>query len=102
MNRPIIFSWREESGEWKVKLVERSTFIKLITGIKDGFTDNNEISSKLAEILPNVIQIEIDKKRNFENPESPKIECFTENGVETIVIQNTHRIIWGIFNEYTK
>lgn len=102
MERPIVINWREKNGEWRVKLIDRTKFTNLITSIKDGFSDNNEASSKLCDILSKVIVICIDKKRNSENPESPKIECFTYDGVKTIVIQNVHKIIWGIFDEYTK
>lgn len=102
MENPIVFSWREGNGDWKVKLVDREKFVNLITSIRDGFTDNNEVSSRLSEILPEVVMIRIDKKRNAENPESPMVECFTYEKVKIIKIPNIHTIMWGILNEYTK
>ena len=102
MENPIVLTWREENGDWKVKLVDREKFVNLISSIRDGCTDNNVVSTKLSEILPEMVMIRIDKKRNAENPESPMIECFTHEKVKMIKIPNIHTIMWGIFNEYTK
>ena len=99
--KPIILSWKED-GEWESKEISRKEIVELMETIKKSFDGNNEISTRLCQVLPNTIIIEIDKDRNIEKPEAPTIFCIDYEGNHPITIKNNHRIIWGILNEYSR
>ncbi len=98
MREEIIFIWKE-NGKECIKEIERKEFYNLMDSIKKSFSDDNEISSKLVEIIPNLVSITIDKERNIQL-EVPFIVCNFGDATKIIEIKRYHKIIWAIFNKY--
>ena len=94
----ITFIWKE-NGKEHIKEIERKEFYELMKSIKKSFSDDNEISSKLVEIIPNLISITIDKDRNSQK-DTPFITCECSSGSKIIEIKRYHKIIWAILDKY--
>ena len=90
-----------ENGEFYKKDISRNDIINIMKSLKNGFDENNCISTQLCEVLPNTSSIHIDKDRN-RDLDVPKIICQMADGCKGIDIMRNHRIIWGIFDEYCK
>jgi len=95
---PIILEWIED-GEKNRKEINRQEFLYLMEGIKNAFFDDNQISSMLVELIPNLITISINKDRN-EQKDVPSIYCVCEKEERQIDIIRYHKIIWSILNHY--
>ena len=67
--------------------------------VKRAFSDDNEISSILVELIPNLDLILINKDRNNQK-DIPSIHCVGEKGEKEIDIRRYHKIIWAILNRY--
>lgn len=94
----ITFIWKE-NGKEHIKEIERKEFYELMKSIKKSFSDDNEISSKLVKVTPNLISIIIDKDRNSQK-DTPFITCECDDGSKIIEIRRYHKIIWAILNKY--
>lgn len=98
-NEPIILNWKEAGKEHK-KTIDRHQMSELMIAIKNGFDDDNEISSIMVEIIPELVSIRIDKDRN-EQLEVPIIVCYLQDNEEKVInIKRHHKIIWSILNKY--
>ena len=95
---PIILEWIEK-GEKNKKEINRQEFYDLMEGIKNAFSDDNQISSILVELIPELISISINKDRN-EQKDVPSIHCVGETQEREIDIIRYHKIIWAILNRY--
>lgn len=94
----ITFIWKQNGKEY-IKEIERKEFYELMKSIKKSFSDDNEVSSKLVEIIPNLVSITIDKDRNSQK-DIPFISCEYDNESQVIEIKRYHKIIWAILNKY--
>lgn len=95
---PIILKWIEK-GKVCEKEIDRQAMYDIMLAIKQGFDDDNEISSIMVEYIPKLITIEINKDRN-EQLEVPMICCINEDAVKVVKIIRHHKIIWSILNKY--
>ena len=95
---PIILKWIEK-GKVGEKEIDRQAMYDIMLAIKQGFDDDNEISSIMVEYIPKLITIEINKDRN-EQLEVPMICCINEDAVKVVKIIRHHKIIWSILNKY--
>lgn len=95
---PIILKWTEK-GKEHIKEIDRKEFLNLMEGIKKAFSDDNQISTILVELIPELISISINKDRN-EQKDVPSIFCVCERSEKVIDIIRYHKIIWAILNRY--
>lgn len=96
----IIFICKEK-GNLKTKEVDRQLLYDLMEAIKNSFSEDNEISTKLLSYIPNLEIIEINKDRN-EQRDVPFIVCKMQDKKEIVVeIKKCHDVMWSILNKYT-
>ena len=86
-------------GKEVVKGIKRQEFYDLMKSIKNAFSKENEISTKLVELTPSLISITVNAERN-EHLDVPCIYCECEEGNVQIEIMRRHKIIWSILNKY--
>jgi len=96
----ILLQWIE-NGDFHKKEISRQNIIDIMQSLKNGFDENNFVSTQMCEVLPKTISIHINKDRNKEL-DVPTIICQMPNGYKGIDIMRNHKIIWGILNEYCK
>ena len=95
----ITLEWRENQKNYK-KEIDRMKFYGVMNGIRNGFTDDNEVSTYFCKIIiPYADSIFIDKDRNAQL-EVPFIQYTVGTVIKTIDIIRYHKIIWAILNRY--
>lgn len=100
--KKIDFVWIE-NGERHEKKIDREKLFETMDGIRKGFSDDNQISSKFCELIPEMISISINKDQNA-NKDVPMVFCemVGETQDEIIEIIRHHKIIWSILDYYCK
>lgn len=83
-------------------VVRRDKLFSLMEGIRVNFSDNNEVSTRLVELIPKVSEIIINEVRNPQL-DVPFVRLVMLDGKSKVVrIPRCHKIIWAIFDEFTK
>lgn len=94
----IMLKWMEK-GKKNQKKLDRKEVGVVFKGLALGFSDDNEISKKLLEILPEVDEIFLNKDSN-ETQDVPYIAYYI-NGKENILkIKRYHKVVWSILEKY--
>lgn len=96
----ITVKWKDE-GKMYQKQIDRIVFSDLMIVLKEQFSDNNEISTKLVKLIPKIDSITINKDRN-RDLDIPIISYKIGEKEDVISINRCHKIIWEIFNEMCK
>ncbi len=94
----IILKWVEKGKKHQV-LLNREKMLMVFEGIALGFSDDNEISKKLIEIIPVAEEIKINKDLNS----TQDVPCITYkvNGQRGMIkIIRYHKIVWAILDRY--
>ena len=94
----IILKW-VENGKKHKKTISRERLLAVFEGIAIGFSDDNEISKKLVELIPYADEIKINKDLN----QTQDVPCITYkiNGERGIIkIIRYHKIVWAILDKY--
>ena len=102
-NTTITFSWIEKGLRYHKEL-KRDEVYAVFEGLVKGYasSDNNEISKKLIEIIPEVEEIFINKDYNA-TQDVPFIVYYMDgDDIHILKIRNHHKIVWTILNEYCK
>ena len=86
-------------GRERYKGVEKESFSKIMLGLKDGFIDNNEVSTVFCELMPNLRSISIDFDRNNQI-EVPFVICKVKGQEKVVYIRRCNKIIWSLLNGY--
>jgi len=94
----IILRWIENKEKHE-KEIDRQLMFNLMEAIKNGFDDDNQISSIMVELIPDLVSIEINRDRN-EQLAVPMICCVKEDEEIVVKIIRHHKIIWGILDKY--
>ena len=98
LEQKIMMIWRE-NGEKHEKQISRKNLLELMDSIKENFYWDNEISTILVKMIPQIVSIEIDKDRNNEK-DVPFIYCKLDNNEGKLIeIIRHHKIIWSILNK---
>lgn len=85
-----------------VEYVKREDFLTLMISVRDNYINNNQVSTKLVEYIPDLREITIDEDRNKEL-DIPFVMLVMNNGTTTAFrIPRWHNIIWSILNGYLK
>ena len=80
--------------------INREEFFSWMSDIAKRFEGNNEISTKLVEVIPSMVKMKINQDLN-ETKDVPFIQCENETGeIKAIQIRRHHRIIWGFLQHY--
>ena len=99
---PIIFEWYDKGeNKKKIKEVDRKEFFDIMYSIKKGFPNDNQVSTVLCDIIPDVSTIFIDKDRN-QQIDVPFIYYDLNGNQKVLEIIRYHKIIWSILNKYTE
>ena len=98
----INFCWLEKGMRYQKEL-KRDEVYAIFDGLVKGYAsaDNNEISKKLVQIIPEVDKIFINRDHN-ETQDVPFIVYYINDEVHILKIRNCHKIVWTILNEYCK
>ena len=97
---PIVFEWSEKEVKHS-KEIDRQNFLELMESVRKVWDGNNEISTQLVEIIPELTSILINKDRN-DQKDIPSIHCVSENGEKEIEIIRHHKIIWSMLDSLCK
>lgn len=89
-----------EDGKTRFKTRKKSEIIYMMEAIKKVYYLDNQIATKLCEILPKTYSIVVNRDRNIDRPEEPKIVCETDNGIVPIIIINQNKILWSHINNW--
>lgn len=85
-----------------VNVIDKGELFTVMQYLKEKYYKNNEISTQLVKIIPNLDMITIDVKR-CKCMEIPQISCKEKTGaVKIIPVRRTHKIIWSLLNECGK
>lgn len=88
--------WKRKNKYFK-KQMKREEVLATFEGLIKGFSTNNEVSKKLAEIIPKASVIKI----NWDNTAEINQLYFILDGKEDgIPIIHTHCIVWAVWNGY--
>lgn len=96
----IMFTWKKNK-EIGQKELKRDELYAIFTGLVEGYAsvDNNQISKKLVEIIPEVDRIFINADHNA-TQDVPFIVYYINGECEILKIKRCHKIVWTIFDEY--
>lgn len=88
-------------GNHGCKLLEREEVLNVFKGLAQDYPDNNTISQKLLEVLPELEWILIDKDINA-TQKIPFITFGLCGKTRFLKIPRHHKIVWGILLGYTQ
>lgn len=92
----IILKWKRNNKFYK-KEMKREEIMATFEGLIKGFSNNNEVSKKLSEIIPVTHQIKI----NWDNTaEINQLYYIVDEKEKGIPIINAHCIVWAVLNGY--
>lgn len=80
--------------------INREQFIQHMAGIAKMFEDNNEISTKLVQLLPNIVYIKINQDLNDTQDVPYIIYGSVDKKTNVLRIRRNHRIIWAFLQRY--
>ncbi len=93
----IIIS-RNKPACYNLTKVDKSELFVVMKYLKETYKDNNEVSRRLIEIMPNIEEIEINEVANA-TMDIPKIWCkISKHTLVGIEVRRCHKIIWHILN----
>lgn len=98
MNEPIIAKSIKKGKLYKTE-VDREKFLKIMESIRDGFQEDNEISTIFCKIIPEISEILINEDRN-KNLDVPFVTYEIGGEKKVLKIIRHHKIIWAILNVY--
>ena len=92
----ILLKWKRQNKYYK-KEMKREEMMATFEGLIKGFSNNNEVSKKLSEIIPVTPQIKI----NWDNTaEINQLYYLVDEEEKGIPIINAHSIVWAVLNGY--
>lgn len=94
----ITLKWKEKEGDFRKEL-DRQEVLEVFRGLVKGFSDDNEISKQLVEIIPEVDEIHIN--RFYNSIQDVPLITYYINGKENVLkIIRYHKIVWSILDKY--
>lgn len=92
----IVLKWKKQNKYFR-KEMKREEVMATFEGLVKGFSNNNEVSKKLTEIILNTSQIKI----NWDSTAEINQIYYMINGEEKgLPIINAHCIVWAVWNGY--
>lgn len=91
-----------ENNQLRIRSKSKQQMIAIMQSIKKNYPDNNEISTKMCDLLPDMYSVLINEDRNNSCPENPIIVAYlvNETKFKVINIKNSHKIIWAHIKEW--
>lgn len=96
-NELIVLTWTEK-GTKHFKSMKKSGMLATFQGLAVGFSDNNEISLKMVEIIPEAEELYI----NWDSTADVNQLYYTlkDGRKSSIPIIYHHKIVWAILRAY--
>ena len=92
----LVLKWKR-NGNYFSKTMKREEIMATFEGLIKGFTNNNVVSKKLAEIIPEASEIKI----NWDSTaEVNQLYYLLEGEQYGLPIINSHNIVWSVWNGY--
>ena len=92
----IILKWKRKNRYFK-RQMNREEVMATFEGLIKGFSNNNEVSKKLAEIIPTSTEMKI----NWDNTaEINQLYYVVDDKEKGLPIINDHSIVWAVWNGY--
>lgn len=92
----IILKWKRKNKYFK-KEMKREEVMATFEGLIKGFSNNNEVSKKLAEIIPSSTEMKVNWDSTLEINQLYYVIDKKEKGLPII---NAHSIVWAVWNGY--
>ena len=99
----LTFSWIKDGLQYK-RVYDREKIASIFRGLKEGFEDDNEISKKILEKLPETVVIFVNKDAN-NTQDVPQIgltlskfDEYCDPIKEPLMIRRYHKIVWSIID----
>ena len=95
----FILLWRR-SGKMYLKVLEKEPVIAAFEGLIKGFSNDNEISKKLVNVISGDIKALF---INWDNTQdiNKVFYAMNDQSVDGIAIISHHKIVWAILNGYS-
>ena len=94
----IILRWKE-NGSYYQRELDKKVLNDYMDSTSRLFYYNNEISSKVLEVLKRTVAIEINKDRNSDM-QQPIVDFILDDGTEKCIeINRKHTIMCDVFNQ---
>lgn len=94
----FILKWKREGVYYQRQLEKRPVY-SLFEQIMKRFTDDNEVSTKLVEIIPDISHLIIDWDSNTTR-DARSIDYVIEGKKDILQIKYHHKIVWENLEKY--
>lgn len=88
-----------KKGKTSIKAMEKSRMVDLFAGVAKGFSDDNEMSIKLIDIIKKAEILRFNKDI-AESKDEPFIAYKIDGAVNTLNIKRHHKIVWAILERF--
>ena len=97
MKKELNLEWRK-NGKEKTKAIDREKFLNLMDSVKAYYQYDNEFSTKIAKIIPDieVLRIDFDVNATKEDPFIIYYYVSDPTRGNTLTIKRRHKVVWSI------
>ena len=97
MKKELNLEWRK-GGRERTKAIDREKFLDLLNAVKAYYYDDNEFSTKIAKIIPDidVLRIDFDVNATKEDPFIIYYYATAPTKANTLIIKRRHKVVWSI------
>lgn len=88
-----------KKGKKSIKEIDKSRMVDVFKGVANGFSDDNEMSIKLIDIIKKAEFLRWNKEI-CDSKDEPFITYKIDGAVNTINIKRHHRIVWSILERF--
>lgn len=86
-------------GKKSIKAVDKARMLDLFVGVAKSFSDDNEMSIKLIDIIKKAEFLRLNKDI-ADSKDEPFITYKIDGAVDTINIKRHHKIVWAILERF--
>ena len=95
----IVLQYVTVEGKQKEGIIKRNEFLEIMEYFKNTYPSNNEVSSKLVPVIPEIDTILINKRVARD---TPFIVYVIDSKLYWLDINANHRKIWSCLDDYCK
>ena len=97
-NGNVTLRWVRKSKRY-FKEMPKQEMLVVFEGLAKGFSDDNEMSVKLIEIIRNADMLSLNKDI-MQSQDTPFITYNIDGVVEVLRIRRRHKIVWSILDRF--
>lgn len=97
-NGKLALRWVKKSKRY-FKEISRQEMLVVFEGLAKGFSDDNEMSVKLIDIIQKAELLSLNKD-TMEDQDTPFITYNIGGTVEVLRIRRRHKIVWSILDRF--